>query len=279
MKSEKFVYAFVLMFLVCASANAMEVQTDVEYGNGGGEKLLLDVYKPSGEGTFPAIIIVHGGAWVGGDKQGSEKVFAKPLTDANYVCVSINYRLAPKYKWPACYDDAQTAVKWVKANAGSYKIDSKKIAVMGYSAGGQIAALAAMTADNGMEVQGIVLVSSPTDLVYDGMRRGDITTYLAAVFGSKGLDAQALQQLWDASPINYIYPGLPPVLLIHGTADNIVPYQLSVNFKTRLNTLNVPCDIITIEGGTHNINSWEVRDKDYVKKTIEWFDNNLKISK
>jgi dipeptidyl aminopeptidase/acylaminoacyl peptidase len=170
-------------------------------------------------------------------------------------------------------------MKWVKANAGSYKIDAQKIAIMGYSAGGQIAALAAMTADKGMEAQAIVLVSSPTDLVYDGMRRGDINTYLAAVFGSKGLDAQSLQQLWDASPINYIYSGLPPFLLIHGTADTTVPYQLSINFKTRLNTLNVPCDIISIEGGTHNISGWGACDKDYVKKTIEWFNSNLKNSK
>ncbi|MCE5341808.1 MAG: alpha/beta hydrolase [Planctomycetaceae bacterium] len=270
------VFGFVLMLLICTFANAMQVQTDIEYGNAGGEKLLLDVYEPNGSGVFPAVIVVHGGAWIGGDKQGDEKIFAKPLTDADFVCVSINYRLAPKHKWPACYEDVQTAIKWVKANGSQYKINPNCIAVMGYSAGGQIAALAAMTSDNDKEVQAIVLVASPTDLVYDGMRRGDISIYLNTVLGFKKLDAQSLQLLWDISPINYVRPGLPPFLLMHGTADTTVPYQLSINFKTRLDVTNVPYDIISIEGGTHNIKGWGACDKEYVNKTVEWLKNNLK---
>jgi acetyl esterase/lipase len=278
-KSKKLVSAFGLMLLICTLANAMQVQTDIEYANAGGEKQLLDIYEPNGSGSFPAVIVVHGGAWIGGDKQGDEKVFTKPLTDANFVCVSVNYRLAPKHKWPACYEDVQTAIKWVKANSSQYKIDATRIAVMGYSAGGQIAALAAMTSENDKDVQAIVLVASPTDLVYDSMRRGDVTVYLNTVLGCKKLDAQSLQLLWDISPVNYVRAGLPPFLLIHGTTDSTVPYQISINFKSRLDLANVPYDIISIEGGTHNIKGWGALDKDYVKKTVEWLKDNLKKSK
>ncbi len=276
MKIEKLIYAIVLLFSVFASAQAMEVQTNIEYGNAGGEKLLLDISEPNSSGVFPAIIVVHGGAWIGGDKQGDEKIFAKPLTDANFVCVSVNYRLAPKYKWPACYEDVQTAIKWVKANGSQYKIDPNCIAIMGYSAGGQIASLAAMTSDSDKEVQAIVLVAAPTDLVYDGMRRGDISIYLNTVLDCKKLDAKSLQLLWDISPVNYVRAGLPPFLLIHGTADTTVPYQISINFKSRLDWANVPYDMISIEGGTHNIKGWSTCDKEYVNKTIEWLKGNLK---
>jgi alpha-L-fucosidase 2 len=273
---KKIFFSFVLLLCIYASASAMSLKTDIEYANAGGEKQLLDIYEPNGIGPFPAVIVVHGGAWIGGDKQGDEKIFAQPLTDANLVCVSVNYRLAPKHKWPACYEDVQAAIKWVKENGSQYKIDTSRIAIMGYSAGGQIAAMAAMTSENDREVQAIVLVASPTDLVYDGLRRGDITVYISTVLGSKKLDAQALQLLWEISPVNYVRAGLPPFLLIHGTADTTVPCQLSINFKSRLDFANVPYDIILIEGGTHNIKTWGTLDKDYVKKTIEWLGEKLK---
>jgi len=272
----KIAFGVVLMLWGCAFAQAMNVRTDIEYANAGGEKQLLDIYEPNGSGVFPAVIVVHGGAWIGGDKGGDERIFARPLTDANLVCVSVNYRLAPKHKWPACYEDVQAAIKWVKANGSQYKIDTNRIAVMGYSAGGQIAAMAAMTSENDKEVQAIVLVASPTDLVYDGLKRGDITMYLDTVLGSKKLDAKTLQLLWEISPINYIRAGLPPFLLIHGTADTTVPCQLSINFKSRLDLAGLDYDMILIEGGTHNIKSWGALDKDYVKKTVQWLNEKLK---
>jgi len=276
---KKAVFSFVLLLVFLSAGRAMQVQTDIEYGNAGGEKQLLDIYEPDGSGVFPAVIMVHGGSWVAGDKQGDEKIFSKPLADANFVFVSINYRLAPKYKWPACYDDALAAIKWVKANGSQYKIDTKCIAVMGCSAGGQIAALAAMTSDSDREVQAIVLVAAPTDLVYDSMRRGDITLYLNNVLNCKKLDAQSLQLLWEISPVNYIRAGLPPFLLIHGTADTTVPCQISINFKSRLDLANVPYDMILIDGGTHNFKGWSARNKDYVEKTINWLKDNLKPNK
>jgi len=251
----------------------MEVQSNVEYGRVGDEALLLDVNSPSGEGPFPIVLIVHGGGWVRGDKQGDEKVLFGPLTDANFVWFSINYRLAPKNHWPACYDDVKTAIRWIKANAAKYKGDPNRIAILGYSAGGQIACLAGVTADKDTAVAAVVGLAAPTDLVFDSLRRGGMSIYMKDLFGLQGTDVntpQAVQRLWDASPINHLKSELPPVLLVHGTADKSVPYQLSLNFKMRLDALGVPCEIITINGAPHRILEWNNFDAGFTKKITDW---------
>ncbi len=254
------------------------MQTNIEYGKAGDETLFLDVGMPAGEGPFPIAIIVHGGGWIRGDKQGDEKVLFKPLADADFVWFSINYRLAPKNRWPACLEDTQTAIKWVKANAAKYKGDPNRIAIIGYSAGGQIACQAGVLADKDMAVAAIVGLAAPTDLVFDSLRRGGMSTYMKDLFGLQSADVnspKAVQKLWDASPINHLKQGLPPVLLVHGTADKSVPYQLSLNFKARLDAIGMQCEIITIKDAQHKIVEWSQYDGDFSKKIVDWLTNTL----
>ena len=96
------------------------VQTDIEYGRVGDYRLLLDTCAPGGDGPFPVVIIVHGGGWSGGDKERDITPLMQPFTSAGFTWFSINYRLAPKNRWPACFEDVQTAIRWVKANAAHY---------------------------------------------------------------------------------------------------------------------------------------------------------------
>jgi acetyl esterase/lipase len=289
MKEIIFVSLFVfLLFNFLPAASAEDVQTNIEYGKAGplgagDEALLLDVSVPDGNGLFGAVIIVHGGGWNSGDKQQDITVLFKPLADANFVWFSINYRLAPplgdglrqKNRWPACFEDVQTAIRWVKANAAKYKIDPERIAIMGYSAGGQIACLAAVQADKDTAVQAVVGLAPPTDLVSDTLRRGGLTTYLMDLFGCQGLDSNSLQMLWESSPINHLKPGLPPFLMVHGTGDKSVPYQQSLNLQTRLKAVDVPCDIITIKDAPHRITEWGNFDADYGKKIADWLTQKL----
>ena len=247
-------------------------------GKAGDETLLLDVNSPNGAGPFPIAIIVHGGGWTRGDKQGDEKVLFAPLTDANFVVVSINYRLAPKNKWPACIDDVLTAIKWVKANAAKFKGDPDKVALFGYSAGGQLACLAAVIAEKETTVQAVVGLAAPTDLVFDSLRRGNVSSYLKDLFGLQGADVntpQTVQIIWEASPINHLHTGLPPFLLVHGTADKSVPYQLSLNFQDRLKEFKVPCELITVNGASHKIVEWGSFDADFTKKIVDWLNKTL----
>jgi acetyl esterase/lipase len=270
----KKIAALLLILSIWTFVSARDMQTDIEYGRAGDKALLLDAGMPRGDGPYAAVIIVHGGGWNSGDKQDVELLF-RPLNDVNLVWFSINYRLAPKSHWPACLEDVQTAVRYVRANAAKFKVDPDRIALMGYSAGGQIACLAAAEADKNAAVQAVVGLAPPTDLVLDTLRRGGLSDYLKDLFGRETLDEQMLQILWESSPINHTGSGLPPFLLVHGTADKSVPYQQSLNFKARLEAVGVQCDIITIQNAPHRITEWSSFDGGWTKKMTDWLVQTL----
>ena len=268
------IFALFLLFNFLTVVSA-DMQTNIEYGKASDETLLFDVCVPEGNGLNPAVIIVHGGGWSNGDKQQDVTVLFKPLTDANFVWFSINYRLAPKSHWPACFEDVKSAIRWVKANGAKYKADPNRIAIVGYSAGGQIACLAAVQADENTRVGAVVGLAPPTDLVSDTLRRGGLSDSLKNLFGQEAVDSNVLQLLWDSSPINHTGAGLPPFLLVHGTADKSVPYQQSLNFKARLEAAGARCDIITIKDAGHRITEWSNFDADYTKKITDWLTQTL----
>src|SRR5512135_2640324 len=117
---------------------------NVVYARVGGARLALDVYQSSGNGPFPAVLIVHGGGWESGDRQ-MERPLAKHLAARGYVTVPVDYRLGRNGRFPAALHDLKAAVRWVRAHAGDYWIDPNHIAVVGASAGGQLAALLGAT--------------------------------------------------------------------------------------------------------------------------------------
>src|SRR5882672_1626059 len=108
----KTILGILLTAAVFQSALGVELKTDIEYGQAGGERLLLDARAPDGAGPFPVVIIVHGGGWGGGDKAKDTSVYFDPLTHGGFTWFSINYRLAPTNHWPACFEDVQTAIRW-----------------------------------------------------------------------------------------------------------------------------------------------------------------------
>jgi len=255
-------------------------KTDIEYGEVGGEKLLLDACVPDGDGPFPMAIIVHGGGWSGGDKQKDITVLFEPLTRAKFTWFSINYRLAPTNRWPACFEDVQTAIRWVKTHAAEYKGDPRRIALMGYSAGGHLVCQAVVHAQDDTRVQAVVGFAPPTDLVADCERRGGLSPSLTNLLDrAKTLDEQSRAILSEISPINYVKPGLPPFLLIHGTEDKSVPYVQSVNFQAKLKEVGVPCEIVTVKGAPHRLAEWDKFDTSYEEKMIAWLEQKLAVQK
>ena len=111
---------------------------DIPYSDVEGQQLLLDAHIPDGVGPFPTAILVHGGGWVAGDKQQYITYIFQPLSEAGFAWFSINYRLAPQYKFPADADDVEAAIRFVKVNAVKYKVDPRRIALIGESAGGHL---------------------------------------------------------------------------------------------------------------------------------------------
>jgi acetyl esterase/lipase len=269
---------FVLVAALSGGVIFAKDKTDIEYGKAGDVSLRLDAHVPDGPGPFPMVLIVHGGGWGAGDKRKDITLFFEPLAKTNFTWFSINYRLAPTNHWPACLEDVQAAIRWVKARAKEYKGDPQRLALMGYSAGGQLVCLAAVLAKKDTRVQAVVGFSPPTDLEREIDRRGGLGTSLKTLFGHDAVDDQTRPLLKEMSSINYVKPGLPPFLLIQGDADKSVPYDLTVKFQAKLKENNVPCEMVTVKGAPHRIADWDKFDPSYKEKLIAWLNRTLGVS-
>jgi acetyl esterase/lipase len=190
-------------------------QTYVQYGT---RCLKLDLYLPAGQ-RMPVVVLVHGGGWRSGFRSEFAPMAVR-LAQRGYAAVTVSYRLSGEARYPAAIEDVQAAVRWVRDNAERYGLDAKRIALAGGSAGGQIASLAGVTGQGASAVQAIINI--------DGL--SDFTTELAlkyeddpkknpsaagAWFGGRYAEKT---DLWRAaSPINYVRPGMPPILFIGST--------------------------------------------------------------
>ena len=222
-----------------------------------------------------------GGGWNAGDKSGGpKKGYMAPmheaLSNAGFAWFSINYRLAPRNRWPACFEDVRTAIRWVKAHAAEFKGDPTRIALFGHSAGGHLACLAATQATPETRVQAVVGFAPVTDFEFELPARGGLSPSLQGLFGQpKELNPASLALLREAAPINHVTPGLPPFLLLHGDADKTVPLQESVNFQEKLKSSGVPCDLMVIPGAPHRLAEWEKCDPNFANRMILWLRRNL----
>ena len=129
-----------------ATASEYDVREKIVYAQVGERELLLDAFVPKSDGEHPAVLVVHGGAWRSGDRK-QLRGYATALAERGFVCFAIDYRLAPQHKFPAQIDDCRTAVKWVRDHAADFKVDSKRLGAIGYSAGGHLVCLLGTTGE------------------------------------------------------------------------------------------------------------------------------------
>jgi acetyl esterase/lipase len=266
----------VLLFSASLASADPKWHPDLEYSKAGGESLRLDASIPEGAGPFPVVILIHGGGWGSGDKAADFAALSKPLTDAGIAWFSINYRLAPKHPWPACLEDVQSAIRWVRANAVTYHVDSKRIALLGYSAGGQLAALAAIRAEENTRVHAVVGFAPAVELVADMKRRGEVGIAMKNLLGLPGkLDDHALARIATLSPAEEVKPGLPPFFIVQGTADKSVRHEETLAFAGRLKQAEVPCTILEMKDAPHRIAEWPKFAPDYAERTASWLKATL----
>jgi alpha-L-fucosidase 2 len=257
-----------------------ERKTDIEYGTAAGESLKLDAYVPDGAGPFPAVILVHGGGWTSGDKSGGPKKgymapMHEPLQKAGFAWFSINYRLAPKHRYPACIEDVETAIRWVKAHAKEYRLDPKRIALSGESAGGHLVGLAAVRMDDSTRLAAVVPFYGVFDMTQGLAPGANLRTNFVALFGRTSFDTEAEAVLRDASPLLRVKRGLPPILLVHGDGDKTVPYEQSARFLAKLREAGVPSELITIPGGPHGMLPWATIAPDFGDRVVAWLKQTL----
>jgi acetyl esterase len=253
---------------------AAEVHTDIEYSRAGGTSLRLDASIPDGSGPFPAVIIVHGGGWVRGDKRIDVAPLFKPLSDAGIAWFSINYRLAnDPLIFGIAVNDVEAAIRFVKENAGEYRIDPDRLALIGESAGGQLAAMAALNSAPGTSVKAVVALYAPTDLVALVKDSELIPSSIRDAVKGTPFEGLLLARLGQLSPIEKVRAGMPPFLLIHGTADQLVPFAQSRAMCMRMQSVGASCDLFKVPAGGHGIRRWESNpeiSEPYKREMIHW---------
>lgn len=259
------------------SAQAYEIKRSINYKMlEDGSKLLTDVYLPDNssdistanqtEGAsepYPTILMVHGGAWFSGNKA-HVSYHAQHAANQGYAVVAINYRLAPRYKFPAQLEDCLDALVWIQDHADEYGFDPDRVAIYGYSAGAHLACLVGMTRNSPAAKQPKT-TATPTDASPPSVPkvRAIIAGGAPCEFSWIPKDAKTLAYwLGDsraavpeiyraATPLNFVDEGDPPTLLFHGQSDRVVPLQSPRKMANQLKISQVPYQLHIIKDATH----------------------------
>lgn len=260
-----------------------KVLPDIVYQKVGDKELKIDVAMPAkGEGPFPAVLCVHGGAWRMGSRKDLTELI-KLLADQGYVAASVQYRLIPDTPWPGQIEDCKTAVRWLRENADTYKIDPKRIGACGFSAGGHLVCLLGVTnakhgfegkeyAKQSSEVQCIVDYFGPTDLCVYGNDETAQNSVFVPMLGATFKDKPEAYK--KASPMEYICKECPPLLAIHGTKDRLVPYDQSTVFVEKLTKAGATAKLITVQDADHG---WGGDDaKKTTRDALDFLNKHLK---
>ena len=230
--------------------------TNIFYEKNEKYTLLCDIYQPIGDGPFPAVLAIHGGAWRHGSKLQMLR-HAWKLAAAGYVVVAINYRHAPDYKFPAQVHDCKTAVRWMRYKQKKLKIDPDKIAVFGYSAGGHLAAMLGTTNPNddleGQVPELLKPYSSRVACVVAGGAPCDFSWIKSnAIKDFMGQGPEENPQLYrQAAPITYVTPDDAPCIFFHGTEDTVVPPSAAKKMYEQLKLAGVTTAFHDVENKGH----------------------------
>ncbi|MCP5114844.1 MAG: alpha/beta hydrolase [bacterium] len=239
---------------------------DIAYREGH-EKWKLDLAMPAERGSKPrpALVIVHGGGWVGGDKRvGQWARYPIEYAENGYVAISVNYRLVQDAPFPACIEDVKNAVRWLRAHATEYNVDPERIGGYGNSAGAHLVALIGLaTPDVGLEgdgpyqkhssaLQAVCASATPTDFVNWAKDKEWPAGRRQRTFGENRASYDEIAR--NSSPITHVRGDAPPFLLFHGTADNTVPIAQSQRFTDAMREAGAKnITYMIIDGASHGV--------------------------
>ena len=266
---------FLPVVLVGSTEVEVEMREKIVYSKVGDRELLLDAFVPKREGDLPAVLVVHGGAWRSGNRQ-QLRTYAKELAKRGIVCFAIDYRLAPEHKFPAQIEDCREAVKWIRANATEFKVDTERLGAIGYSAGGHLVCLLATTGEKPKEENGNVDTrikaaaagGAPTDF-RSFPDNGKWAEYWM------GGDLKTCPDLFrDASATAFVDKEDAPVFFFNGTVDKVVPIAWSQSCYEALKSIGVKTEMHSIEGAGH---MEAARDVAALEKAFAFLEAELKI--
>ena len=285
------------------------VDRNVVYGMYSGLALLMDVYRPEQPNGI-AVVAVQGSGWYSPMRYDASQLkasrevtsHAERFAAAGYTVFAINHRQAPRFRYPAPIEDVQRAVRFIRFHASEYGITSDRIGAWGSSSGGHLVELLGTMDGKGdasdsdpvnrvdARVQAVVALFAPSDLMllFSTMERpGALTSLMgfsyqdpATAFVPARADDFENRQYRDASPLTHVTRDDPPMLLMHGDADTIVPIKQSEIMESALKKAGVDVRFIRVPGGAHGPNfrlpSGDPRLPDHLGEAVRWFDVHLK---
>jgi alpha-L-fucosidase 2 len=256
-----------------------ELKSNIEYARVDGVSLRMDASIPEGVTNAPAAIIVHGGGWVAGDRKIDVAPLFRPLSEAGFAWFSISYRLAANaMQFGAAVDDVESAIRFVKSHATEFHVDPNRIALIGESAGGQLAAMAALRMQPDTAVKAVVGLYAPNDLITLLKTSNYVPVQIRSQVIGKPWEGLILAALAKLSPIENVRRDMPPFLLIHGTADPLVPFEQSEAMCRRMRAVGASCEIYAVPGAGHGIRWWESSPSfasAYKRKMVDWLEQHL----
>ncbi len=268
------------------------VEKNVVIGMYSGLALVMDVHHPESPNGY-GIIHIAGSGWarpLAYDAQLlSERqvdIYGKPLVERGYTVFSLNHRATPRFRYPAPLQDVQRAVRFIRFSADEYGIDPERIGAVGGSSGGHLVLMLGVLDGEGnpddpdpvnrvsAKVQAVVARAAPADLAR--LPHPNVALLISAA-PSQDLETEEGRRCWEASPVNFASADDPPTLLLHGDADESVPYEQGEAMRDALNEGGVKATLIRIAGAGHGPGFPGAQDPpDYIGALIDWFDQHLK---
>ncbi len=258
----------------------------IEFSNPDNQHLQVDLAMPKeGTGPFPAVVCIHGGGFRAGTREGYDNLCVT-LAQHGYVAITVTYRLAPAYQFPAAVQDCKTAVRWLRANAAKYHVDPHRIGVTGGSAGGHLAQFLGVTMgvkafegeeynEQSSDVACVVNFYGPSDFTKSYDKSVDAKEVLPLFFGGD-LTTKRREHI-IGSPLYWVTPFAAPTLCVHGTEDTYVAYEQAEWIVAKLKAAEVEVKLLTLEGAGHGFKGEFLEKAD--KALMEFFDAHLKAAK
>lgn len=204
-----------------------------------------DLYLPDRRGPLPVVLVVHGGSWRSGARDSLDATrIARHLAGHGIAAFSVDYRLAPAWRYPAPLDDLQSAVAWLRENAARLDLDASAVGAWGYSAGGHLVAMLGTQANAGLRLRAVVVGGVPADLT-----RWPTSPVVRDFLGYNA--AEDPVRVRKASPVSHVGPGTAPFLLYHGAWDRMVEPEQSRLFAAALAAGGVEAELHFLPGNGH----------------------------
>ncbi len=257
----------------------LDSSLNIVYNSLDSRELHLDTYFKKGKKSQPAVILIHGGGWKSGNKS-QMKIFAQEIASKGYSCFAVEYRLSPEAQYPAAIFDVKNAIKYIKANAKKFNVNPDKVAVLGCSSGGQMAALIGTTNNNlefesesaineNASVQAIIDLDGILAFKHPESEEGKVASlWLGGSYEEK-------PEIWNqASPLNHVSASTPPIVFINSDRSRF--HAGRTDMISKLNSYTIYSEVKNIPNSPHSFWFFNPWFQPMVKYTVDFLDKIFK---